>query len=99
MKQRSEFLCHASKSDLTAEQLSVLLYVLAYEADGLVQITRKEIARELGLQQADVTRTLIKAGVLSNMFGRCAEGKAILEPERTWIYREGGVPKSSGGRG
>lgn len=65
---KRHFFRHVAKSNLTGEQLRVLMCLLSREADGDIGMWQKEIAETLRLAESNVSRSikaLIQAGVLS----------------------------------
>jgi len=65
---KKHFFRHVATSDLTGEQLRVLMCLLSREADGDIGMWQKEIAEMLGLAEPNVSRSikaLMKAGILS----------------------------------
>ncbi len=65
---KKHFFKHVAMSNLTGEQLRVLMCILSREADGDAGIWQKEIAEMLGIAEPNVSRSikaLIKAGILS----------------------------------
>lgn len=64
---KKHFFRHVAKSNLTGEQLRVLMCILSREADGYAGIWQKEIAEMLGIAEPNVSRSikaLMKAGIL-----------------------------------
>lgn len=62
------FFRHVATSNLTGEQLRVLMCLLSHESDGSIGIYQREIAETLGIAEPNVSRSikaLMKAGVLS----------------------------------
>ncbi len=65
---KKHFFLHVATSELTGEQLRVLMCLLSREADGVIGMWQKEIAEMLGIAEPNVSRSikaLIKAGILS----------------------------------
>lgn len=65
---KKHFFRHVATSNLTGEQLRVLMCILSREADGDAGIWQKEIAEMLGIAEPNVSRSikaLIKADILS----------------------------------
>lgn len=65
---KKHFFRHVATSELTGEQLRVLMCLLSREADGVIGMWQKEIAEMLGIAEPNVSRSikaLIKAGILS----------------------------------
>jgi len=65
---KKHFFKHVATSNLTGEQLRVLMCILSREADGDAGIWQTEIAEMLGIAEPNVSRSikaLIKAGILS----------------------------------
>lgn len=65
---KKHFFRHVATSNLTGEQLRVLMCLLSREADGDIGMWQKEIAEMLGITESNVSRSikaLIKAGILS----------------------------------
>lgn len=64
---KKHFFRHVAASELTGEQLRVLMCLLSREADGYVGMWQKEIAEMLGITESNVSRSiraLMKAGIL-----------------------------------
>jgi predicted transcriptional regulator len=62
------FFRHVATSNLTGEQLRVLMCLLSREADGYIGMWQKEIAEMLGMPGSNVSRSikaLMAAGILS----------------------------------
>lgn len=65
---KKHFFRHVAASNLTGEQLRVLVCLLSREADGDIGMWQKEIAEMLGIAEPNVSRSikaLMKAGILS----------------------------------
>lgn len=65
---KRHFFRHVAASNLTGEQLRVLVCLLSREADGDIGMWQKEIAEMLGIAEPNVSRSikaLINAGILS----------------------------------
>lgn len=65
---KKHFFRHVATSNLTGEQLRVLMCLLSREADGVIGMWQKEIAEMLGIAEPNVSRSikaLIQAGILS----------------------------------
>ncbi|MGH2507079.1 MAG: hypothetical protein ACRDHZ_06660 [Ktedonobacteraceae bacterium] len=65
---KKHFFRHVATSNLTGEQLRVLMCLLSREADDDIGMWQKEIATMLGIAEPNVSRSikaLIKASVLS----------------------------------
>lgn len=65
---KKHFFRHAAKSNLTGEQLRVLMCLLSRESDGVIGMWQKEIAEMLDIAESNVSRSikaLIQAGILS----------------------------------
>ena len=65
---KKHFFRHVATSNLTGEQLRVLMCLLSREADGDIGMWQKEIAEMLDLAEPNVSRSikaLINAGILS----------------------------------
>jgi hypothetical protein len=65
---KKHFFRHVATSNLTGEQLRVLVCLLSREADGDIGMWQKEIAEMLGIAEPNVSRSikaLMKAGILS----------------------------------
>lgn len=64
---KKHFFRHVATSNLTGEQLRVLMCLLSREADGVIGIWQKEIAEMLGIAEPNVSRSikaLMQAGIL-----------------------------------
>ena len=64
---KKHFFRHVATSNLTGEQLRVLMCLLSREADGAIGIWQKEIAEMLGIAEPNVSRSikaLMQAGIL-----------------------------------
>lgn len=65
---KKHFFKHVATSDLTGEQLRVLMCLLSREADGVIGMWQKEIAEMLGIAEPNVSRSikaLMNAGILN----------------------------------
>jgi hypothetical protein len=65
---KKHFFRHVATSNLTGEQLRVLMCILSREADGYAGIWQKEISEMLGIAEPNVSRSikaLMKADILS----------------------------------
>lgn len=65
---KKHFFRHVATSNLTGEQLRVLMCLLSREADGDIGMWQKEIAEMLGIAESNVSRSikaLMQAGILS----------------------------------
>lgn len=68
------------KSDLTGEQLRVLMCMLSVEMDGDIGIKQKEIAETLNLTESNVSRSikaLTEAGLLSKAVTKGFDGRPV----------------------
>jgi DNA-binding MarR family transcriptional regulator len=64
---KKHFFRHVAASNLTGEQLRVLMCLLSREADGVIGVWQKEIAEMLGIAEPNVSRSikaLMQAGIL-----------------------------------
>lgn len=64
---KKHFFRHVATSNLTGEQLRVLMCLLSREADGVIGMWQKEIAEMLGIAEPNVSRSikaLMQAGIL-----------------------------------
>ena len=76
------FFEHVAKSNLTGEQLRVLVAMLTQEYDGVIGIKQREIAEMLGLAEPNVSRSikaLIEAGLLSKKVTKGFDGRPVWE--------------------
>ncbi len=74
------FFRHVVKSNLTGEQLRVLMCMLTAEADGVIGIKQKEIAEMLNIAESHVSRSikaLIAAGLLSKKIESGFDGRPV----------------------
>jgi predicted transcriptional regulator len=74
------FFKHVVKSNLTGEQLRVLMCMLATEMDGVIGIKQVEIAEMLNLTESNVSRSikaLIEADLLSKQVTKGYDGRPI----------------------
>ena len=55
---KKHFFRHIATSDLTGEQLRVLMCLLSREADGVIGMWQKEIAEMLGIAEPNVSRSI-----------------------------------------
>ncbi|MDQ5936800.1 MAG: marR-type protein [Cyanobacteriota bacterium erpe_2018_sw_21hr_WHONDRS-SW48-000092_B_bin.40] len=67
MEGRHQFFEHVIKSNLTGEQLRVLICMLTAEYDGIVGIKQNEIAEMLDIAESNVSRS-IKALIEAELF-------------------------------
>lgn len=79
------FFEHVVASNLTGEQLRVLICMLTAEYDGVIGIKQVEIAEMLGLTESNVSRSiraLTAAGLLSKKEEKGYDGRPIwhIEP-------------------
>lgn len=77
---RHFFFEHVVKSNLTGEQLRVLMCMLTAEYDGVIGIKQNEIAEMLGLAESNVSRSikaLTDAGLLSKKKEKGFDGRPI----------------------
>ncbi|MBS1586936.1 MAG: helix-turn-helix transcriptional regulator [Bacteroidetes bacterium] len=78
MERKRDFFAKAASAKLTGEQCRVLLCLLSTEADGVISITRAEIAGILELAMPNVSRaiTALKdAGLLETTESQRYTGK------------------------
>lgn len=74
------FFKHVVKSNLTGEQLRVLMCMLTTEMDGVIGIKQREIAEMLTIPESNVSRSikaLIEAGLLSKKEEKGYDGRPI----------------------
>lgn len=74
------FFKHVVKSNLTGEQLRVLMCMLTAEADGVIGIKQREIADMLNIPETNVSRSikaLIEAGLFSKKDEKGSDGRPI----------------------
>lgn len=77
---KKHFFRHVVKSNLTGEQLRVLMCMLTTEADGVIGIKQIEIAEMLGIAESNVSRSikaLTEAGLLSKKIEKGYDGRPI----------------------
>lgn len=77
---RHYFFKHVIKSNLTGEQLRVLVCMLTTEMDGVIGIKQREIADMLNLSESNVSRSikaLTEAGLLSKKIEKGFDGRPI----------------------
>lgn len=80
MEGKEFFFRHVVKSNLTGEQLRVLMCMLITEADGVIGIKQNEIAEMLGIAESNVSRSikaLTEAGLLSKVVTKGFDGRPI----------------------
>ena len=80
MKGKHFFFKHAVKSNLTGEQLRVLLCMLTTEMDGDISIKQTEISEMLGLSESNVSRSIkaiIDADLLIKQAAKGYDGRPI----------------------
>lgn len=76
------FFEQVAKSNLTGEQLRVLVAMLTQEYDGVIGIKQREIAEMLDLAEPNVSRSikaLIEAGLLSKKVTKGFDGRPVWE--------------------
>jgi predicted transcriptional regulator len=76
------FFQHVVKSNLTGEQLRVLMCMLTAEYDGVIGIKQREIAEMLGLAESNVSRSikaLTEAGLLSKKVTDGFDGRPVWQ--------------------
>jgi DNA-binding MarR family transcriptional regulator len=74
------FFQHVVKSNLTGEQLRVLMCMLTAEYDGVIGIKQREIAEMLGIAEPNVSRSikaLTEAGLLSKKVEKGYDGRPV----------------------
>jgi predicted transcriptional regulator len=74
------FFKHVVKSNLTGEQLRVLMCMLTAEADGVIGIKQREIADMLNIPESNVSRSikaLTEAGLFSKKTEKGFDGRPI----------------------
>ena len=74
------FFKHVVQSNLTGEQLRVLMCMLTTEMDGVIGIKQTEIAEMLGLAESNVSRSikaLIEADLLSKQVTKGYDGRSV----------------------
>jgi len=74
------FFRHVVKSNLTGEQLRVLMCMLTTEADNVIGIKQNEIAEMLNIAEPNVSRSikaLTEAGLLSKKVEKGYDGRPI----------------------
>lgn len=82
MEGRHQFFEHVIKSNLTGEQLRVLMCMLTAEYDGFIGIRQIEIAEMLDIAESNVSRSikaLIEAGLFSKREGKGFDGRPIWQ--------------------
>jgi DNA-binding MarR family transcriptional regulator len=80
MEGKQFFFKHVVASDLTGEQLRVLMCMLTTEADGDIGIKQRDIAEMLNIAESNVSRSikaLIDAELLSKTVGKGYDGRPI----------------------
>lgn len=80
MDAKQFFFQHVVKSQLTGEQLRVLMCMLTAEYDGVIGIKQKEIADMLNIAEPNVSRSikaLTAAGLLSKKIEKGFDGRPI----------------------
>ncbi len=80
MRSKHYFFQHVVKSNLTGEQLRVLMCMLTTEMDGVIGIKQREIAEMLNIAQSNVSRSikaLTEAGLLSKKVEKGYDGRPI----------------------
>jgi predicted transcriptional regulator len=103
MNGKHYFFKHVVKSNLTGEQLRVLMCMLTAEMDGVIGIKQREICDMLNLAESNVSRSikaLTEAGLLSKTEEKGFDGRPIwnIDPifdkqarehaERMYVERE-----------
>lgn len=74
------FFKHVVKSNLTGEQLRVLMCMLTVETDGVIGIKQRDIAEMLNIAESNVSRSikaLTEAGLLSRKVEKGFDGRPI----------------------
>lgn len=82
MEGKHQFFEHVVKSNLTGEQLRVLMCMLTAEYDGVVGIKQNEIAEMLGLAESNVSRSikaLIEVGLFSKKVEKGFDGRPVWQ--------------------
>lgn len=80
MRSKHFFFKHVVKSNLTGEQLRVLMCMLTTETDGVIGIKQREIAEMLNIAESNVSRSikaLTEAGLLSKKVEKGYDGRPI----------------------
>lgn len=80
MNGKQFFFKHVVKSNLTGEQLRVLMCMLSTEADGVMGIKQRDIAEMLDIAESNVSRSikaLTEAGLLSKKVEKGYDGRPI----------------------
>ena len=80
MNAKHFFFQHVIKSNLTGEQLRVLICMLTTEYDGVIGIKQREIGEMLGMSESNVSRSikaLTEAGLFSKKEKKASDGRPI----------------------
>ena len=82
MEARHQFFENVVESNLTGEQLRVLMCMLTAEYDGVVGIKQNEIAEMLGIAESNVSRSikaLIEVGLFSKKVEKGFDGRPVWQ--------------------